>query len=329
MNKKIVFIVLSLSLLVLISSCKGGDSGTGAAPKTPFLEGSTGLVIEFEDGSPPNEVADRGTFDFNAIVKLRNDGEFDVKKDKVKVDLVGILPQDFNALPDDLKLKSPSDDLTSRKRDSEGNIIEGITTFVTFPNEAGTLNFPGTLSGNQQFTFRADVCYLYQTKAVATLCVLRDLINVREDAVCDPSESKSIFSSGAPVHAANFRQSTLGKDKIGFSFDVVHGGNGIIYKSGSADAADANCPKDSSERRQKENRVKVTVNTGLSGLRCSGLDSGTVGHVILVGGKRSITCTQDLDTGRNDFEKPIEISLDYNYNDDKETSVLVKHLIDS
>src|SRR3989338_5341059 len=153
MNKKIVFIVLSLSLLVLISSCKGGDSGTGAAPKTPFLEGSTGLVIEFEDGSPPNEVADRGTFDFNAIVKLRNDGEFDVKKDKVKVDLVGILPQDFDSSPEDLNDKSPADDLTAKKRDAEGNIVEGITSFVAFPNEAETFTFPGALQGNQEFTF--------------------------------------------------------------------------------------------------------------------------------------------------------------------------------
>ena len=103
MNKRLMFIALSLSLLVLISACKGKDQGTGgAAPKTPFLEGSAGLVIEFEEGSPPLEVTDRGTFDFNAIVKLRNDGEFDVEKEKVKTDLIGIFPQDFNALPEDL-----------------------------------------------------------------------------------------------------------------------------------------------------------------------------------------------------------------------------------
>src|SRR3989344_5346516 len=281
MDKKLIFIALTLSLLVLVSACqRGGSQSVGVAPKTPFLGGSTGLVIEFEKGSPPEEVTDKGTFDFNAIVKLRNDGEFDLTKDKVKVDLIGILPQDFGATPEELNDKNPADDTTSRKRDSEGNIVEGVTTFVTFPNEAETLNFPGTLSGNQEFTFRADVCYLYQTKAVATLCVLRDLINIRDDAICDPSESKSVFSSGAPMHIANFRQSTLGKDKIGFSFDVIHRGNGIVYKSGSADAADADCPKGASERRSKENRVKITVNTGLSGLRCSGLDGETTGHVI-------------------------------------------------
>lgn len=328
MNRKFIFIALSLSLLVLISACgRGGGTGSiGGAPTTPFLGGSTGLVIEFEDGSPPEEITDRGTFDFNVIVKLRNDGEFDILNNKVKVDLIGIFPQDFNALPEDLNDKSPFDDLTARKRDSEGNIIEGITSFVSFPSDTEAFNFPGVLSGNQEFTFRADVCYLYQTKGVATLCVLRDLVNIRDNSICDPSESKPVFSSGAPVQVANFRQSTLGKDKIGFSFEIVHRGNGAIYKAGSADAPDASCPKGSSERRSKENRVKVTVNTGLSGLRCSGFEGGSTGHVILVSGKRSITCTQDLDPGRNDFEKPIDIILDYNYNDDKETKILVKHL---
>lgn len=327
MDKKFAFISLTLSLLILVSACQQRGTDTGAAPKTPFLGGSTGLVIEFEKGSPPEEVTDKGTFDFNALVKLRNDGEFDLTKDKVKVDLIGILPQDFGATPEELNDKNPADDPTARKRDSEGNIVEGTTTFVTFPNEAETFNFPGTLSGNQEFTFRADACYLYQTKAVATLCVLRDLINVDDKDICDPSQTKTVHSSGAPVQVANFRQSVIGKDKIGFSFDIVHRGNGIIFKSGSADAPDADCPKGASERRSKEDRVKATVDTGISGLRCTGLDGGTTGHVTLVSGKRSVTCTQDLDPGRNDFEKPIEIRLDYNYNDDKETKVLVKHLI--
>ncbi|MBS3103013.1 hypothetical protein J4458_06250 [Candidatus Woesearchaeota archaeon] len=329
MSRKFALIALSLMLLVLIASCQSQGTSSGAAPKTPFLGGSTGLFIEFEKGSPPEEVTDRGTFDFNAIVKLRNDGEFDIRKDKVKVDLIGILPQDFDSSPEDLNDKSPADDLTAKKRDAEGNIVEGITSFVAFPNEAETFNFPGALQGNQEFTFRADVCYLYQTRAVATLCILKDLVNVRDDAICDPSQTKTMHSSGAPVHAANFKQSVVGKDKIGFSFDITHSSNGIIFKSGASDAPDADCPKGARERRSKEDRVKVTVNTGLSNLRCTGLDGGTTGHVTLVSGKRTVTCTQDLDPNRNDFEKPMEITLDYNYNDDKETKVLVKHLIDN
>ena len=326
MDRKLIFIVLLASLLVFISACKGGDN-TGRAPRTPFLGGSTGLVIEFEKGSPPEEVTDRGTFDFNAIVKLRNDGEFDLTKDKVKVSLIGILPQDFNADPKDLTDERPADDPTSRKRDSEGNVVEGTTTFVTFPSGTETFNFPGTLSGNQEFTFRADVCYLYQTKGVATLCVLRDMINVRDDAFCKPIETKPVYSSGAPIQVANFKQTVSGEDRISFSFDIVHRGNGNIFKAGSSDAPDASCPKDSRERRSKEDRVKVTVNTKMGNLRCTGLEGTTTGHVTLVSGKRTVTCTQDLDPNRNDFETPIDIILDYNYNDDKETKVLVKHLI--
>ena len=327
MNKKIMFVALMISLLVLISACQRGDQRGGVAPRTPFLGGTTGLFIDFERGSPPEEVTDRGTFDFNAIVKLRNDGEHDVERNKVKVSLIGILPEDFGAASDELRDKNPAEDLTSRKRDAEGNIVEGVTTVVAFPSNTETFNFPGTLSGNQEYTFRADVCYLYRTKAVATLCVLRDLINVRDDVICRPSESKTLHTSGAPVQFANFRQSVLGRDKIGFSFDIVHRGNGEIFKAMASGITDPSCPRGGSERRSSENRVKVTVNSGLGNLRCAGLDGGTTGHVTLVDGKRSVTCTQDLDPNRNDFEKVLDITLDYNYRDDKETRVLVKHLV--
>lgn len=328
MNRRNLFIILILSSLFLLSACqRGGDISTGA-PRSPFLGGSTGLFIDFERGSPPDEVTDGGTFDFNAVVILRNDGEFDIRRDQVKVDIIGILPGDFNAIQQDLIARNPIDDLNGRKRDAEGNLIEGVTTFVTFPNDVEPFTFSTALKGNQEFTFRAQVCYFYTTEAVTELCVLRDLINVREDVICDPSRHRSIHSSGAPVHVSNFRQSVLGKDKVGFSFDIVHRGTGTIFKAKDF-AADPFCPRDSRERRSSESRVLVTVETALPGLRCTGLQGGSIGHVILVNGKRSVTCVQDLDPNRNDFEKPINVILEYNYLDNKETEVLVKHLINS
>src|SRR3989344_18085 len=264
MDKRFMLIALSLSLLLLISACKQGGTAAGA-PTTPFLGGTSGLVIDFEEGNPPEEVTDKDSFPFNVIVKLRNDGEDDVEATEVRVSLTGINPADFQTEFGKLKELPSGDKLLGKKKDSEGNVIEGTTSSVTFPNQAdatgSTFKYKEELSGNQEFTFRADVCYLYQTKAVATICALKNLITVKENALCDPSENKPVYSSSAPVQVANFKQGVAGENKITFSFDIVHSGNGLVFNL--ADGNNPVCPTGFTDRIQKENRVKVTVATGI------------------------------------------------------------------
>lgn len=329
--KQLVYLISGIILLFIIAGCDGGvgSDSSGAAPKTPFLEGTSGLEIEFLDGAPPEEVTDGGTFDFQAIVRLKNEGEFDLKRDQVRIDMIGFLPEDFGVSQEELKDKRPEDDPTPKNRDSEGNIIDPIETFVTFPSNDAFFNFERSVTGNTIFIFRADVCYKYQTKALSRICVLRDLVNVDDDTICDPSETKRIFSSGSPIGIDSFRQTVTGRDKISFSFNVVHSGKGNVFKEGDVTSPAASCPRDPRERREKENRVSVTVDTGLPNLRCVGLSGSTSGFISLVNGKRTVTCTQELDTGRNDFETNVEITVDFNYQDDVDQEVLVKHLVDS
>jgi len=329
--KPIVYIASSLMLLIIIAGCDGGGGtgdSTGSAPKTPFLGGSNGLTIEFLKGEPPEEVTDGGIFDFQAIVSLKNEGEFLIKRDNIKIDLIGFLPEDFDVGRDQLRDKRPEDDLTPKIRDAEGNIQDPIVTEVTFPDVDSFFNFIRSVTGNTEFIFRADACYKYQTKALSRICVLRDLINLDNDDICDPSESKRSFSSSSPVQVSNFKQTVSGRDKISFSFDITHTGSGSVLKEGDSSSPPADCPKDSKDRRVKENRVLVTVDTGLSNLRCVGLSGTTSGFITLVNGKRTVTCTQELDPGRNDFETNVDITVDFNYQDFAERKVLVKHLLD-
>lgn len=337
MNKRYFILALLVCIILLVSACKSkSGAATGGAPKTPFIGGTAGITINFEKDSPPPEVTDDGTFGFKAIVRLKNDGEFKVEKNKVKINLVGVDPDDFGAQPDDVREQTPEDDLDAKRRDAEGNLIEGTTTFATFPKSQSDFT-PRKFSGNTEFTFRADVCYLYQTKANAKLCVLRDMINVRDDSLCKPTQGKTVFSSSAPVQISNFRQSVIGKDKLSFSFDISLSGNVDIFRDKTSDTNpssgfDNACPRDPRKRRELENKVKVTVSTMppsdpiITGIKCGGLDSSDVGTVTLVSGKRTITCTADLNTNRVDLEKVIEVTLDYNVLDNKETKVLVKHL---
>lgn len=319
-KRDVILIVLGVVLLIFIAGCDGGEA-VGGAPTTPFLGGTQGLDIKFLGGSPPDEVSDGGTFPFQAIVSLKNLGEYDLKQNQVNVDLIGILASDFGVSDRDLR-NIPDDDPAPRQRDSEGNIIEPVETFVEFPSK-GEFNFKSSIAGNTPFTFRAEVCYRYQTKAVSEICVLENMIDVADDAICNPSETKTVFSSGSPLQVNSFRQNVAGRDKIQFSFDIVQSGSGEIF---IYDRTSADCPKDPASRRRAENKVMVNVNTGLPNLKCVGLSSG---YVTLINGRRTITCTQDLSGSRSDYKKNVDITLDFNYLDSIDTGVLVKHLLDS
>ena len=338
-SKRYYAVALLICLVLLVSACKGkSGAATGGAPRTPFIGGTAGITMNFEKDSPPPEVTDDTSFAFNVIVRLKNDGEFKVEKNDIRVNLVGFDPSDFGKVFDDLRDAQPDDTLDSRKRDAEGNIVEGTTTFVTFP-KGGDSFVPRKFSGNTEFTFRADACYNYKTEANTKLCMLKDMINIRDDSICKPTSTRTIYSSSAPVQVSNFRQTVVGRDKISFSFDVVLSGNVDIFQSKDkktpASGFDAACPRDPRTRREIENNVLVQIteipqDPVITELKCGGLDldGGSSGVVKLVNGRRTITCTASLVSDRLDLEKTMGIHLFYNVLDNKETKVLIKHLAD-
>src|SRR3989338_1636510 len=272
-KRELKLIAFSAVFLLFIAGCGSGDVATGA-PTTPFLGGTQGLEISFLEGSPPAEVTDGGTFPFQVVLKFKNNGEFDLKKRDVNVSLIGFLAKDFNVNSKDVEGKGPDDDPLARKKDSEGNIIESVETFVTFPSNTEYFDFKGKLAGNNVFVFRADVCYKYKTLAVSDICVLENLVDPADNAICNPSESKPIFSSASPLQITSFRQNVAGKDKIQFSFDIVHSGTGDIFK-GDASTPYPDCPKTPTGRRTNEDTVNVIVQTDIGSdsakLNCVGL----------------------------------------------------------
>ena len=342
-KRDVRFIVLGAVILLFIAGCEGDDGGaaTGGVPRDPFLGGTRGLEISFLDGLPPEEVTDGGTFDFQAFVSLKNNGEHEFTPplsdisgvQDIKVSLIGFAPSDFRSSDDDLTDQSPLNVPTARKRGSEGNIVEPTEVFIEFPTSDTFFSYNGELAGNTAFIFRAEVCYTYQTKAVSEICVLENLINPADDAICVPSEEKRVYSSSSPLQVTSFRQAIVGRDKIQFSFDIVHSGSGDVFALGG-DAS--SCPKEN--RRRYEDLVEVIVDTGLtsgdsSDLTCAGLDTtplvySRAGPVKLIDGRRTITCTQNILSYGNDFKKVVDITLIFNYLDNVDQEVLVKHLID-
>ncbi len=338
MNKRYYAIALLICLILLVSACKKSGAATGGAPRTPFLGGSSGLKIDFEEGSPPPEVTDTESFGFNVIIRLKNEGEHKVQKDSVKVKLVGFDPADFGQTFDEVRDAEPQDDLEAKKRDAEGNIVDGTTTYVTFPKSGGDF-IPTKFPGNTPFKFRADVCYNYETLAVSRLCILRDMINIRDDSICRPSgtgtSGRTVYSSSGPVQVQNFRQNVVGKDKISFSFDIVLTGNVDVFWSkderNPTGGFDVACPRDAKARREVENNVGVEIteipaDPIFSNLKCGGFDNTNAGVVRMINNKRTIVCNVELVPDRLDLEKNVGIQLKYNILDNKEMEVLVKHL---
>ena len=337
MNKRYYAIVILVCLVLVLSACKGkSGSSTGSAPRIPFIGGTAGVTMEFEKDSPPPEVTDDQSFAFNVLVRLKNDGETSIDKNNIRLNLIGFDPSDFGKDFSQLRDVVPEDDLQSTKRDAEGNTVEGTTTFATFPKD-GTNFIPSKFIGNTEETFRAEACYLYNTQSTTKICGLKDMINVVTGSTCIPTQSKPVYSSSAPVQVVNFKQSVVGRDKISFSFDVVLNGNVDIFWNKNSEITPASggfegaCPKDPRTRREVENNVAIEIteiptDPVFTNLKCGGLDNTNFGVVKIINGRRTITCTVEFVQDREDFDKNIGINLKYNVLDNRETTVLIKHL---
>jgi hypothetical protein len=150
------------------------------------------------------------------------------------------------------------------------------------------------------------------------ICIRKDNLDTSE-GVCIVNEDKAVYSSGAPLQISEFKEMPRAKDKIGFMFTISHMGNGQIYQRATR------CDTSS---RAFENKVWVEVETGIPGLECSGLGEGTAttGFVTVYGNEKRVTCTQTVNTN-SDYEKITTIRLGYDYSENRETTVLVKHTI--
>jgi hypothetical protein len=306
--------VISAIFLLLLVGCAQKDVGVSKA--TPFVGGTKALDINFVAGEPPEEVLDQDQLPFVVTVSLENEGEWDVPMGDVEVSLRGFRPADFNNPP---IMENPTEDLLKTYIDTDGNIIPGTFTHVTFDG----FSYTGSLFANNEFPIVADICYKYGTQAEVDLCYLKDLTQdvKTENIVCSVRGAQTSYSSSAPVSVENVKEDLAGTNKISFTFDIVQRGVGLLSK------LDSDCNEE--DKYTLKNQVWVEVDSGLPGLSCSGLTEGTAtsGYTTLNSGKRNIRCTQDV-PGDGDYVKKAHITLKYDYKETAKTSVLVRHVTD-
>jgi len=313
--KKIIPMI-AMAMLLLACQEGGGSDTQVSVSSNPFLGGTQGLEFDFQDFR--EEVFDDNTDPFNLVVRLENKGEALVERDDVRVKLSGFNPAEFGKTQQQLEKQSP-EDVIERRKDPQGNVLPGPQVFVEF-NE---LNYEDRIVGaTAEFPIRADVCYLYRTRAVSKLCIRENLLTPRPGGICEINEQKQVYSSGAPVQIRNFKESTRSRDKVGFTFEVANVGVGDLYKRNTECAED----ESESQKRAFENKAYVVVTTNLEGLQCTGLDStsaGAEGEVTLFGDAKLVSCTQQA-SGQSDFEQLVNIEVIYDYEERTQTTLKVK-----
>ena len=327
MRKEVFVLVLALALVV--AGCKPGQTTTTSS-STPFVGGTEGLRVTFVDNAPPKEVLDNPragdasqVMKFDVALRLENVGEQDVTTANIKTTIGGIYPTDFGKQVSELQnvyanTKLPNvAQLDGVRKDPEGDKLPGGTEEVTFKD----LGYLKSLQGNNVFPLQADICYKYTTKAVSNFCMRQDMTRLTP-GVCAVKGPKTVFSSGSPIHVSSLDESVGGRTKVILKFKISAVGTGSFFMPDQGTAGSPNCPKGDF---RSENFVRVTVNTGVDGLTCSGF-SGTPpsGNVRLSNGEASVTCIQD--NVRIDALQNVNLQIEYNHLVTASTSILVKHL---
>ncbi len=312
MKRGIVAVILiSVFLVVGCQQQKEGNKAAGA-----FVGGDIGLQVAFADNEPPATVLDSNQQSFFITLLLKNQGEFTIPKGGLVASLSGISKDAFTI--GSLHQKNMIDILGTKKEN----------TFVT-PGaeeqlEFGEANYKIDIPADFQTVVRADVCYTYQTKAIANLCLKKNVLKKDINDVCEVNiQDLKAENSGAPIQIAQAHENSVGTSKLKLIFTVTNKGIGAVYEPGTF--TDMCGGKDESK-----DKVKVTVFAaeGNFNVQCSQFSDGNSGVVRLVNKNKDVTCTIDT-TNLQDitFAAPVIIQLDYMYREGVQVPLTVQNAV--
>ncbi len=324
--RKSLLVVFLLVAFIVIGGCEtqSGVNSNGIMVDS-FRGGSEALTVAFEPNMPPDTIRDQGLQLFSIRLKVTNSGEADIPAGKAGVKLSGFDPAEFNLSPEDVYQVLP--ELRGYKKQGS-NEIQGTTTYVLFNNLRYVNDITaGTLS-RQLFAF---ICYPYETKAVGLICVKSDTVPSidEKDSICTIDGDKQVSNSGAPVKVENLKEYAYGEHSVQIQFDIVKdttNPNLNVYEPGSVDVA---CNVAGNEvgsvgAELYKNKIKYTVETGISGLDCEG--TGTNSNVVMLSNNRyTVTCVQDT-SGQVERDAPVKIILDYDVIDRVSKVITIEHI---
>ncbi|MFP4568029.1 MAG: hypothetical protein ACLFN8_03725 [Candidatus Woesearchaeota archaeon] len=318
MNKKILLITLVI-LALGIAACERDDTQDPGGD-TGFVGGTKGVDISFATNAPPERVADQGNDEFFVQVDLSNEGEHEILKENVFVQLEGFSTSAFGIPDSELTnnkwILHPEDDLLAVRKSPDGSVISSPTIPVIFEG----LSYQGDAPANLPFTIRAKACYQYQTTALSDICVKENFNDDRPGDICQVSSVRKVSNSGAPVQITNVKQSPYGRDRTMVTFSLQQRDTN---PTGKVSRLESEC----STEQSNENRVFVNV-AGLEEstediVSCIGLSGGTSGFVTLNKDEaRDISCTVTLQN-KNSRVQPFRVTVNYDYSAHIDKNIVV------
>lgn len=282
--KNIIAIFLLIGIFA-VSGCLGGKTETAA-----FVGGNEGLALSFMD--LPASVFTESVFDINVLVQ--NKGEADVSAHNATLTL-----NNAQSLGITDAIKNNTGALDRARRTGE-SISLGGTEPISWPDAT----FKGALITEQQTVpFSVDVCYPYETTAIALACA------GRTDKVCKRVEEKTVQSSGAPIKVTKFSQVAVQRAmgvELAFTIDVENKGSGDVYDPAAAcTGAEALMPSQKDIVAIKE----ITFDSEPKTPTC------LKEPISLWENKGSITCKFDVANSTQDFSAELVVKLNYIYKD--------------
>ncbi|MDN5327679.1 MAG: hypothetical protein PWP03_317 [Candidatus Woesearchaeota archaeon] len=331
--KRLIYLISLIVVMLFITSCTSNTSTTNFS--SPYVGGDNGLIAEFQENSPPDEIYDNGLKPFNIVLRLKNDGEFKIARNSILIKATGFSPKDFGTTESALTITSLDTDLDPKQKSSDGTIKQGGETIVSLP-KSGSLAYKNSISGTGELKLpmSVDLCYLYKTRSTSLLCVTPDLLRASSDDVCEVNGEKQVFSSGSPLKVTKLSESAT-KDKLRIEFEITFNGKGRLIKPNGKSFNSLNCGA-SEYDFDTVDTVYVVVDPDHqwgSMIRCKGLSSSSYnsGYVRLFdsnGAKKTvINCEIPISSiNKGNYVKPIDIDIYYQYKERLNKEITIKHI---
>jgi len=302
MRKKIIKVALGLFILLILTVFSGCTSGSGSNNDGDinYLRGTQGIEHQFLRGSPPNNVYNGDTFGVG--LELMNKG---VTPALVYYFFTGFDPYVF-AFDHSFGSIMMNDARTQYNFEGGYDIVEALVTVYT-PPESDSFTQP----------IKAIVCYDYETKVEAPICIDPQPNKGDTDDVCQAGPGEVGGGQGAPVAVTSITQEAQ-PWKTRFKVTVSNVGGGQVL-----DHSITPYCIDPHNRQMEYDRVYIECVWLGNEQACLPCEPNPV---LIRDGGGTFYCRHDMigTTTWNAYKTLLNMRLSYGYKNTIEKTILVK-----
>jgi hypothetical protein len=329
-NKKLILIILVLSLLVL-AGCRG-LSRDRPITDADVRKGREGLVMDFIENAPPESVFE-GSKETSSVfpiaVELQNKGASDIEK--------GLLVFGFEKTYVDVV----SGDDERQEFNIKGKSVfnpNGDEGFITINAQAKKI---GGQSETHPSTILATACYLYKTVFGSSACIDTDIYGIRRgEKVCDIEDLTFGGGQGAPVVITKIETRMLpdvdeNRVKPHFIIQMRNMGKGeVISPEKDEENPDRYIYENACTSKSLDYKDFNTliIKASLSGtnLNCKVSEEDSESAIIRLRDKEDLVrCTLEEPIGidRGAYVAPLKIELEYGYTFTVSKDIIIEKIL--